>query len=326
MSVIVTGASGFVGAHVVEALIAAGYRDIIAADLEFPPASVLAAWMGGDVRSVILDVSDARSVGALLASSKPGLVVHAAAITPDQEEEARDFARIVAVNAGGTANVLDAAARVGSVQRAVVFSSSAVYNGMSHFPDLLSEDAPLVHAPTTLYSVTKSACEGLAHRMVATGRLSVAAIRVCSAYGPLERATASRRAPRTSLMHRLALATISGATVRVSKADAGRDWVHGNDIGRAVAGLLAAPTLDHVVYNVSSGRATGFREIVQLFRNEGLEAIDVDERFEVGVLPDEDRPAISNMRLVEQTGFEPRIAVPDGIRTLIAHHRQERAA
>ena len=127
-------------------------------------------------------------------------------------------------------------------------------------------------------------------------------------------------------MHRLALATISGATVRVSKADAGRDWVHGNDIGRAVAGLLAAPTLDHVVYNVSSGRATGFREIVQLFRNEGLEAIDVDERFEVGVLSDEDRPAISNMRLVEQTGFEPRIAVPDGIRTLIAHHRQERAA
>ncbi|MCA3593607.1 MAG: NAD(P)-dependent oxidoreductase [Methylobacterium sp.] len=326
MSVLVTGASGFVGAHVVEELIAAGYRGIVAADLESPPASVLAAWHGGDVRLVTLDVSDPKAVGALMVSIKPEFVVHAAAVTPDLEEEARDFASIVAVNAGGTANVLDAAARVGTVQRAIVFSSSAVYNGMSHYPDPLRENSSLVHAPTTLYAVTKFACEGLANRMVATGRLSVAAIRVCSAYGPLERATASRRAPRTSLIYRLTLATISGASVRVSKADAGRDWVHGSDIGRAVAGLLAASTLDHVVYNVSSGQAIRFRELVRLFREEGLQAVDVEDNFEIGVSPEENRPAIANAQLVGQTGFQPRIAVPEGIRMLIAYHRQGRAA
>lgn len=326
MSVLVTGASGFVGAHVVEGLIGAGHRGIVAADLESPPGSALAAWHGGDVRPVILDVSDPNAVGALMAGVKPRFVVHAAAVTPDQNEEARDFARIVAVNLGGTANVLDAAARVGIVERAIVFSSAAVYNGMSHYPDPMREDSPLVHAPTTLYAVTKFACEGLANRMVATRRLSVAAIRVCSAYGPLERATASRHASRTSIMHRLALATISGAPVRVSQADAGRDWVHGSDIGRAVAGLLAASTLDHVVYNVSSGQATRFRELVRLFHDEGLQAIDVEDNFEIGVSPEEDRPAIANARLVGQTGFQPRIAVPEGIRMLIAYHRQGRAA
>ncbi len=318
MSVLVTGASGFVGAHLVGALAAAGLGAVIAADLAPPPGEAGAL---PSVMRIALDVTDAAAVSAAFAEWRPALVVHAAAVTPSLEEEGRDAALIMAVNAGGAANVAAAALAEGGVGRLVLFSSSAVYNGLSAYPDQLGETQPLPERPASLYAVTKFACEGLAHRLVAAG-LSACALRVTSVYGERERPTGSRKAPRMSLMHRLAEACARGEPVRIEGDAARREWVHGDDVAAAAAALLAAPALNHVVYNVGSGVATRFDALVRLFEAEGLTITGDAAAPLCRMSPAEDRPPLDIRRIEEDVRWRPRVALADGVRALVRHHRQ----
>jgi nucleoside-diphosphate-sugar epimerase len=323
MTVLVTGASGFVGAHILEALVAAGHDRIVATDIAPAPGDL------ADPRIVRLplDVCNGEAVRAVMEAWRPALVVHAAAITPNPDEEIRDAARIMAVNTGGSANVVAAALATGSTTRIVLFSSSGVYSGQVVYPDRLRETDPLPSMPSSLYAVTKLACEGLAHRVAASGQTSICAVRVAAVYGEHERATESRKAARISLIHRLALATAhGGAPVKLSGPNLRRDWVHGYDVGRAVAALLAAPRLDHVIYNIASGEVVGLHDLAGMFRAEGLATSDETGAIDLGLRPEDDRPPIDISRIVRDAGFQPSVSLADGVRALIAFHRKNRPA
>jgi UDP-glucose 4-epimerase len=319
VTVLVTGAAGFVGRHVVDALLDAGLGPIVAADAT--PADADARL---DVRSLALDVTDGRAVRAAVADVRPSFVVHAAALTPTVAEEADAAARIVAVNVGGAANVAEAALEQGGVERFLMFSSSGVYNGLPVYPKRIFEDAALPQRPASLYAVTKLACEGLAHRLTASERLSACAIRVASVYGEHEHPTASRTAARMSLAHRLALATAAGTPVRTQGLEARREWVHGADVGRAVIALLTAPALRHVIYNVGSGEAATFRMLLDLFVAEGLRIVDDQALAPIGMTAADDRPPLDLARLTD-AGWRPQVALAAGVRDLVAHHRRMEA-
>jgi UDP-glucose 4-epimerase len=318
MTVLVTGASGFIGAHIVDALLDAGYDRIVAADPFPPPPN---ARRDPQIERVDIDVTDLVAVRSLVGRRRPRFVVHAAALTPNPEEEAANLARIVAVNAGGAANVASATLEAGCAARLILFSSAAIYNGLAVYPDPMGEKTQPPAAPSSLYAVTKLACEGLAHRLAAGGRMSVAAIRVTAAYGEHERPTESRSAARTSLIHRLAIATAQRTPVRIGGASPGRDWVHGADVGQAVVRLLAAPRLNHVVYNVSSGEAVTFRSLVEMFAEEGLIVAEDSGAPEFAPRIEDHRPPLDIARLTTDTGFRPGIRLRDGIRALVAFHR-----
>ncbi len=318
MSVLVTGAAGFVGAHVVRVLAAAGLGPVVAADRDaFPDA----AGMPDPVERIALDVTDRAAVRAACEAWRPTFVVHAAAITPSLDEEAADMAQITAVNVAGAANVIEAALAAGSVRRLVVFSSSAVYNGMASYPDMLREDGPLPDEPASLYAVTKMACEGLVHRAVAAG-LSACALRVASVYGERERATQSRKAARLSLMHRLARAVAEQVPVRIGRSRAGRDWVHGDDVGVAIVTLLASKSLAHRIYNVGSGISTPFDDIVGLFVEQGLLVTEDQGAPLIGMMDSDHRPPLDIGRL-SGAGFTPGVSLAEGVRALVAFHRGE---
>ncbi len=167
--VAVTGATGFIGRHVVPLLLEHSHsvRALVRSAREKLPLGVC---------TVSGEVTDGSAVEQLLRGAE--IVIHLAGIahTSLTSEEDRNLAR--AVNVGGARNVLDAAARAG-VRRVVIASSAHVYGRQRGLG--LREDAP--QAPENLYAETKIEVERLAREFAQRG-LEVVIGRPCLTYGP----------------------------------------------------------------------------------------------------------------------------------------------
>ncbi|MGW4489817.1 NAD-dependent epimerase/dehydratase family protein [Amycolatopsis sp. NPDC004368] len=224
---IVTGSTGFLGAHLVRALAARGGR-VVAADLVEPSPDVRALWGDHTVQFRELDV---RTPAAVFADVRPDVVVHAAAVTNGDRRTLDD------VNVGGTAAVLAAAATA----RVVYVSSASVYADTA----VIDEDSPVRTDPGD-YPASKLAAEKLA------AEAGAVIARVAACYGPLERDTGTRQV--MSLPWEAIRAALAGRAVRVEPEQAGRrfdpTWV--GDIAEGIA-ALAAVDPPHRLYNVGSG-------------------------------------------------------------------------
>lgn len=127
MRVLVTGASGFVGLNVVEALLARGDEVAAFGDVGMPERARAAfGALPGRCVEALGDVRDERTVARAFEAHAPQKVVHAAALTPGPRTERAMAAAAVEVNVLGTLRVLEAAAR-SRVERVVLLSSAAVY-------------------------------------------------------------------------------------------------------------------------------------------------------------------------------------------------------
>jgi nucleoside-diphosphate-sugar epimerase len=311
MTVLVTGAIGFVGTHIAAAL--AEGHEVVAADLQPHDPAVLRTL--GAARERIsfapLDVRDASAVRTLIQARGVRQIVHAAAITaPDT---AAGAPASVGVNLVGAINVLDAALEAPTVERVLVVSSSGVYAARAA-AEPLPEDAPL--DLTSLYTIAKVSAERLAARYAALSGKPMAAVRLPAVYGPFERPRPSR--PHTSALRRLMDALAAGQPVRVTGPEVARDWTYAAEIGAGVRALLEVPRWSWPVYNVSNGLRIPFREVVDAFARRGLRATwveDPDEATLAGIAmrPDDARAPLATTRLEADTGYRPRLGIAAGL-------------
>src|SRR4051812_35110961 len=155
----VTGATGFLGPHLVWE--AAAHGPVVAVDRR-PPDETVRAFLARDaVRAehVTWSQADVTDYAALAEAAQGHAIthmIHAAAVTPNVPMEEARMRDTIAVNVLGTANALDLARALG-VRRTVVFSSSAVYAPNDGSP--LTEDAPW--RDTSAYAVSKQSVERL---------------------------------------------------------------------------------------------------------------------------------------------------------------------
>ncbi|MEV6904601.1 NAD(P)-dependent oxidoreductase [Amycolatopsis sp. NPDC051372] len=283
---IVTGSTGFLGAHLVRAL-AARNGPVVAADLAEPPPDVRALWADHVVEFRELDV---REPAAVFADVRPDVVVHAAAVTNG------DRRILDEVNVGGTAAVLAAAATA----RVVYVSSASVYADGA----VLDEDSSVRTDPGG-YPASKLAAERLA---VKAGAVIA---RVAACYGPLERDTGTRQV--MSLPYTAIRAALAGRAVQVEPGQAGRafdpTWV-----GDIAEGIAALATVDppHRLYNVGSGTAITLAALADAVNSAVGPVEPTDPPFFLS-LPPEHRSGVLDVTRLRELSGRAATPLPDAL-------------
>jgi GDP-4-dehydro-6-deoxy-D-mannose reductase len=246
--VLVTGAAGFAGSHLVDHLVRQGAAVVAWHRPGHPPAR--------DVQSTrweAVDLLDADAVAAGIARLHPPAVYHcagAAHVGRSWDSTEPTFA----ANVRGTHHLLSALERAGGCARVLVPSSALVYSGAD---EPLTESHPL--GPSSPYGLSKLAQEMLAGR--SNGPLGVTIARAFNHLGPRQdpQFAASGFARRIADIER----GICEPEISVGNLEARRDLTDVRDTVRAYTLILERGTPGRP-YNVCSGRAITIRQLLDL--------------------------------------------------------------
>jgi UDP-glucose 4-epimerase len=303
VSVLVTGAGGYVGSLLVQALFDAGRTPFAALDIRPPdPARRLAG-----VTYLTADTC-APETAAFIRELRPTSVVHLAAVVEPPPGMSREAQRRIDVL--GTRNVLDACIAA-HVRRFVVASSGAAYGYHADNPAAIAEDWPLRGNPEFAYADHKRQVEELLARYRESHpRLAQFVFRACTVIG------AGTRNQITALFEKPRLLAIRGAASPFS-------FVWDGDV---VACLAQAVESDRPgIYNLAGDGTMTVQEIAQRL---GKPCLEVPAWLLEGVLallhplrlsrygPEQVnflryRPVLDNRRLKEVFGFVPRYGARD---------------
>lgn len=276
-TVLVTGGSGYIGAHVLRALRAAGYRSVVL-DIQPPPGPFVA----GLARFVIGDIRDRDVLGRLFASDHIDGVVHIAGVKSVPESLA-DPNRYFDINTVGTQRILEAMREAGT--RAIVFSSSAAVYGQ---PDAvpITEDAPL--RPENPYGESKAMSERLLAWWDRCHEVRHVNLRYFNAAGAAGDAlTGERSEGAANLVPVVLEAAHAGRTVGIFGTDyptpdgtAIRDYVHVEDLADAHVRALAhlARGEPSITLNLGSGSGASVAQVVAAAERASGRRISVEHR------------------------------------------------
>ena len=305
-TILVTGASGFVGLNVVEALLARGQRVVALSHDALPaPAAAAFALLPGRLEAIAADIATPGLIGETIRAHGVRSAIHLAAITYGAQQDLRGTSRVLDVNAIGTLAMFEAAV-AHRLRRVVYSSSTAVYGEAPLHEATLDEDTE--PRPFTLYGITKLLGERMMEHFRAVHGLDAVAARFASVFGPWERDTGLRAT--LSPPYQLARLALRGGEARLH-VKGQRDWVHGGDVARAVLLLLDAAAPRQRVYDVNIGETWHLRQMADALAAEfprfSYRLVEDEAQSDIAYFMPLDRPrAISrNRNLVAEFGFAP---------------------
>jgi nucleoside-diphosphate-sugar epimerase len=291
---VVTGAAGFIGSHLAEALLAAGHT-VVGVDCftdYYDPALKEENARGLDVVRLDLAEDDLRDVfdgadGVFHLAGQPGV-----------RASFSDFAAYLSRNALATQRVFEAAAAARI--RVVFASSSSVYGDSERYPT--PED--VLPAPISPYGITKLACEHLERAYVKSVGLDAVTLRYFTVYGPRQRPDMA--------FTRIVTALAEGRPFELyGDGSVSRGFTYVADVvGATIAAMERAPA--GAVYNVGGGTEATVAEAIALCERIAGRALDV--RTLPPAAGDPRRTAADTSRIRSELGWEPRMGLEAGLK------------
>lgn len=304
--VLVSGAAGFIGAHVMQALTARGER--VAGfdnfndyyDPQLKRDRIAALCPGADIRT--LDLADRAGLEALFDEVQPARVIHLAAQAGVRYSLQNPHAYVNS-NLAGFVNMLECGRHRG-IAHLVYASSSSVYGDSATPP--FSEDQR-IDQPRSLYAATKAANELIAHSYAHLYGLRATGLRFFTVYGPWGRPD---MAPL--LFSRAALA---GRPIEVfNNGRMRRDFTHIGDIVAGVLGAMDAPTdaaSPHRVFNLGNHTPVELEHFIDVIEQAAGRRV---ERIYKPMQPGDMVETMADTRRAHEAfGFEPSTPIERGL-------------
>ncbi len=353
MHVLVTGGAGFVGSHLVDALIEAGHRVRILDNLEpqVHHGGAMPDYLNRSAEFIKGDVRDREIVGKCLQDAE--VVFHLAAAV-GVGQSMYDVARYVEINTLGGAVLLDLLANEDhGVRKLIVASSMSCYGEGQYecaacgpvFPRLrpqaqlsardwemrcpecgkpvqpapTDEEKPLF--PTSIYAITKRDHEEM---FLSVGRaygIPTTALRFFNIYGPRQALSNPYTGVAAIFSSRL---LNRQAPIVFEDGKQSRDFIHVSDIVSALVATMNADNVDGEVLNVGTGRALSVVDLATVLSGKlGFEGKpQIENKFREGDI----RHCYAGLSRIQRLlGWSPRIAFEEGVEDLVRWVRTQLA-
>ena len=326
MSVLVTGAAGFIGSQLIKALLDQGRRVVGVDNLNdyYDPALKEARLERLRGRNGFgfqkLDVADRGPMIALFEDNPDiEVVVHLAAQAGVRYSLVNPYAYVTA-NVMGQLVVMEACRRLPKLRHLVYASSSSVYGANDKLPFSVEDR---VDSPVSLYAATKRSAELLAESYARLYGLPMTGLRFFTVYGPWGRPDMSAYIFTKAIFENRPIEVFNNGEMK-------RDFTYIDDI---VAGTLAAidhappgddGTPPHRIYNLGNHRSEKLLQFIEVLERAcGREAIKDFTEMQPGDVKETYADIESSRR---DLGFEPKTTIEEGLPHFVAWFRDYHGA
>jgi UDP-glucuronate 4-epimerase len=321
MTILVTGAAGFIGSYVAKALLARGetvigiddlndYYDVTLKQGRLARLENHSAFTFHEA-----DIADMAALQAITHDTPPTKIVHLAA-QAGVRYSIENPAAYVRSNLQGHANILELA-RQHEVENTVYASSSSVYGANSKIP--FSED-DRTDDQVSFYGATKKANEALSNSYARLYGLSLTGLRFFTVYGPWGRPDMAYWIFANKIM--------KGEPIRIfNNGKMSRDFTYIDDIVKGVLVALDRPASDlglpvpHRLYNLGNDQPEQLMDMVTLIE-QGL-GTDAIKQFEPMQKGDVERTWADITRAREELNYAPKTSLQEGLKSFVDWYRAD---
>ncbi len=321
MTIVVTGAAGFIGSHVAAALLDRG-ETVLGLDnlndyysVALKKARLARLNAHSNFRFIKADVSDRAAIEALAPDFAEATgVVHLAAQAGVRYSLENPYAYVDA-NVTGQVTLLEAARRMPKLKHFVYASTSSVYGANKKLPFSVEDR---VDSPMSIYAATKKAAEMMAYTYCHLYKIPATGLRFFTVYGPWGRPDMAA--------YLFADAIMAGRPIHVfNEGRMKRDFTFVEDIAAGVLAALDRPAkpdvngAPHAVYNLGNNRTEDLMRFIGIIEDAlGRKAVKRMEPLQAGDVPDTSADIEASRR---DLGYEPTTSIDVGLPRFVAWYK-----